>query len=242
MTTDPINVIQFPQRIRTGLGLILTELKTVSPSATGDYVRQLQQQLHAWGFTPGAFDGVYGEKTKAAIVELQKVLRVTTDGTFGPSTVAAVTSDLGQPRSILRDREEQFLTRLPPAAADAAAGSAIVRSPGPSAPVTPAEAAQGGSIPGWAMAGAGILAIIGLVAMFWPSGGGGVSGYSPSGSDGPGERIPGDDYLDLEVPHDVPEDDPEDFEPEALALDIQPKRKRKRKKLASPRRDGGQSR
>lgn len=255
--TEPANVVQFPRRPKMGLGLIITEFRIVSPGATGEYVKQLQQQLHAWGFTPGAFDGIYGPKTKAAVTELQKVLRVTADGIFGPNTVTAVTSDLSQLRSILRDREEQFLTRLPPApapvpSASGGAGSgspatgagsgstAIVRSPSPSTSVTPvqvtpAQAAQeggGGALP-WAWIGVAALGVIGLVAMFWPSGGGrGVSGA--------GDRIPGDDYLDMKDPElelEPPEDDPEDFD-SGIPPSAKKKPKRKRKKPHRLDKDG----
>lgn len=49
-------------------------------------VRVLQEMLAKLMFNPGPVDGIFGPKTKAAVVEFQKKCRLTVDGVAGPQT------------------------------------------------------------------------------------------------------------------------------------------------------------
>jgi peptidoglycan hydrolase-like protein with peptidoglycan-binding domain len=110
MTVIPFNRGQQPRP----LGSLVNLDHPISKGATGDDVRDLQRQLYAWGFDTGAFDGIYGAKTTAAVAALQKILRLPQDGIFGSNTLAAISADLAQPRSMLNDRESQYINRPPP--------------------------------------------------------------------------------------------------------------------------------
>lgn len=54
--------------------------------STGLEVQKLQQLLHQKGFDPGAIDGVFGAKTKAAVIAFQKAKAITVDGIVGDKT------------------------------------------------------------------------------------------------------------------------------------------------------------
>jgi len=59
---------------------------TLKPGDTGTFVSELQGQLKFWGHYKGAVDGDYGPATTAAVKSLQKALKVTQDGVYGPGT------------------------------------------------------------------------------------------------------------------------------------------------------------
>lgn len=183
------NVLPFNRR-PAQLGALVTLDHPISKGATGDDVRDLQRQLYAWGFTPGAFDGVYGSRTASAVAELQKILRLPMDGVFGPNTLKAVNEDLAQPRSMLGDREAQFINRPPPQAPAAVTAqvppqltpsaivpaSAVVTSTGP-APAVPVDQRQGNGVPWlWLLLGGAALVGIFLVAK-------GTGGLGEAGAD-----------------------------------------------------------
>lgn len=54
--------------------LVMAESVSLSLGSSGDEVRHLQQRLITLGLDPGAVDGDYGSKTKAAISEAQRLL------------------------------------------------------------------------------------------------------------------------------------------------------------------------
>ena len=54
----------------------------------GEEVKQLQKKLAIIGYTPGTEDGVFGAKTKAAVVAFQKDAGLTQDGIVGAKTLA----------------------------------------------------------------------------------------------------------------------------------------------------------
>ncbi|WP_224247538.1 peptidoglycan-binding domain-containing protein [Hyalangium gracile] len=66
-----------------------------SPSALkqgvcGPDVEQLQRQLEAAGFEPGPVDGIFGAKTKAALMAFQRARGLEVDGIVGSRTWAAL--------------------------------------------------------------------------------------------------------------------------------------------------------
>ena len=61
---------------------------TLSLGARGDEVKKLQQVLSEKGYDVGAIDGVYGAKTKEAVMQFQKENGLKTDGIAGPETLS----------------------------------------------------------------------------------------------------------------------------------------------------------
>ena len=58
--------------------------------STGSEVRQIQTKLKNWGYYKGGVDGIYGTKTKNAVVYFQRKNKLTADGIAGPATLAAM--------------------------------------------------------------------------------------------------------------------------------------------------------
>lgn len=64
----------------------------IRPGSSGDNVKNLQAFLKARGYDPGPIDGVYGPRTQAAVVELQRRNGLTPDGIVGPKTMSKIAS------------------------------------------------------------------------------------------------------------------------------------------------------
>lgn len=58
--------------------------------STGSEVRQIQTKLKNWGYYKGSVDGIYGTKTKNAVIYFQRKNKLTADGIAGPATLAAM--------------------------------------------------------------------------------------------------------------------------------------------------------
>lgn len=58
----------------------------LSVGTRGSDVTRLQQKLRAAGFNPGGVDGVFGAKTKSAVVAFQRARGLSHDGVVGPDT------------------------------------------------------------------------------------------------------------------------------------------------------------
>jgi N-acetylmuramoyl-L-alanine amidase len=56
----------------------------------GTEVRNIQRRLKDWGYYNGSVDGIYGTKTKAAVIKFQKKHNVTADGICGPKTLELI--------------------------------------------------------------------------------------------------------------------------------------------------------
>ncbi len=56
----------------------------------GPEVTELQVLLDYAGYSPGATDGIFGPKTKAAVLKLQQAKKLVVDGEVGPKTWLAV--------------------------------------------------------------------------------------------------------------------------------------------------------
>ena len=57
---------------------------------SGTDVKTLQTKLKKWGYYSGSVDGVFGPKTKAAVIYFQKRNGLTADGIVGAKTLAAL--------------------------------------------------------------------------------------------------------------------------------------------------------
>jgi len=55
--------------------------------STGEEVRRIQKKLRELGYNPGTVDGVYGTRTKNAVIAFQKHCGLTADGIAGPKTL-----------------------------------------------------------------------------------------------------------------------------------------------------------
>ncbi len=58
--------------------------------STGAEVRQIQTKLKNWGYYTGSVDGIYGTKTKNAVLYFQRKNGLAQDGIAGPATLAAM--------------------------------------------------------------------------------------------------------------------------------------------------------
>ena len=56
----------------------------------GEEVRRIQRRLHMHGFDPGPADGVFGDRTEAAVRAFQLVKGLEVDGEVGPKTMRAL--------------------------------------------------------------------------------------------------------------------------------------------------------
>lgn len=56
----------------------------------GEQVRQIQQKLKNWGYYDGDVDGIFGTKTKNAVLYFQRKNGLTADGIAGPATLRAM--------------------------------------------------------------------------------------------------------------------------------------------------------
>ena len=65
---------------------------TLRAGSSGNDVKQLQENLIQLGYLTGKADGVYGDKTVAAVRAFQKANNLTEDGTAGAATLKAVYS------------------------------------------------------------------------------------------------------------------------------------------------------
>lgn len=61
---------------------------TVGPGDTGENVKKIQRRLMQYDYMDGTADGVYGEKTRQAVIKFQKKYGLTADGVVGPATAA----------------------------------------------------------------------------------------------------------------------------------------------------------
>lgn len=62
----------------------------------GDKIAALQKALKAGGDDPGTPDGIFGEKTKAAVQAFQKKAGLDVDGVVGPNTAKALKAKMAK--------------------------------------------------------------------------------------------------------------------------------------------------
>ena len=66
------------------------EAVVIKQGSTGSTVKTIQQKLKNWGYYTGAVDGIYGTRTKNAVISFQKKNGLTADGIVGSKTLAAL--------------------------------------------------------------------------------------------------------------------------------------------------------
>lgn len=73
-----------------------------APGIPNEAVKEAQTILTSKGFNPGAIDGWFGDKTKAALIEYQKAHpHLTADGILGPATLAQLRRDASAAKDAL---------------------------------------------------------------------------------------------------------------------------------------------
>lgn len=68
----------------------VAEATTLKQGSRGDLVKNVQQKLIRWGYLKGTADGIFGAKTKAAVIAFQKKNGLTADGVIGTRTAQAL--------------------------------------------------------------------------------------------------------------------------------------------------------
>lgn len=82
--------------LATILSLLFIETPDVAQAVVlkqgsrGDSVKTVQQKLIRWGYLKGSADGIFGAKTKAAVIAFQKKNGLTADGIIGTRTAQAL--------------------------------------------------------------------------------------------------------------------------------------------------------
>lgn len=70
--------------------LILDKNTQVEAGLTTNQVKTVQTKLKNWGYYNGSVDGIYGSKTKSAVISFQKKNNLVADGIVGSKTAAAL--------------------------------------------------------------------------------------------------------------------------------------------------------
>lgn len=66
------------------------EAAVLKQGSTGTQVKTLQTKLKNWGYYSGSVDGIFGAKTKTAVISFQKKNGLVADGIVGAKTAAAL--------------------------------------------------------------------------------------------------------------------------------------------------------
>lgn len=77
------------------LCLNAAQAATYRQGSAGAEVRAIQDKLKRWGYYDGQVDGIFGSRTRAAVVKFQQKNGLAADGVVGPNTLSA----LGMPVS-----------------------------------------------------------------------------------------------------------------------------------------------
>ncbi len=66
------------------------EAAVLKNGSRGSEVKEVQRRLKRWGYYNGAVDGVFGQSTKAAVIQFQKKNGLKADGVVGKATYKAL--------------------------------------------------------------------------------------------------------------------------------------------------------
>ena len=94
-TTVPPTVATTPAPVATPTTVAFKAESTtgaLSKGVKGPRTTALQSKLKALGYDPGPADGLFGEKTEAAVKKFQSDKKLQIDGVAGPQTLSAVDS------------------------------------------------------------------------------------------------------------------------------------------------------
>lgn len=97
--------VRSPRRVLQAIAIIVLNLLIIAAlpgdmyktqetlskvGSTGSEVRQIQTKLKNWGYFHDKVDGIYGPKTRDAVIWFQKNNGLTADGIAGPATLKAM--------------------------------------------------------------------------------------------------------------------------------------------------------
>ncbi len=90
---------------------------TLKQGSRGTQVKTMQQKLKNWGYYNGTVDGIFGAKTRSAVVYFQKKNGLTADGIVGAKTLSALGmsssgSDTSTDNSNYSNADVELLARL----------------------------------------------------------------------------------------------------------------------------------
>lgn len=68
----------------------MAQAATYRQGSTGEEVRAIQTKLKRWGYYDGEVDGVFGSKTRQAVIYFQRKNGLTADGVVGANTLQAL--------------------------------------------------------------------------------------------------------------------------------------------------------
>ena len=87
-----------------------------SMGSRGNEVRNIQQRLKEWDYYKGSVDGIYGTKTRSAVINFQKKHNITADGICRPKTLELIGlptgTDPGSSNNSYSSSDYQLLARL----------------------------------------------------------------------------------------------------------------------------------
>jgi N-acetylmuramoyl-L-alanine amidase len=89
---------------------------TLKQGSRGADVKKMQQKLKNWGYYTGSVDGIFGAKTKSAVIYFQKKNGLTPDGIVGKKTLQALGMSSNRsstnPTGSYSEADIQLLARL----------------------------------------------------------------------------------------------------------------------------------
>ena len=83
------------ESVRETVTAELSEVAVLKSGSQGSEVKEVQRRLKLWGYYKGSVDGVFGAKTKSAVIAFQKKNGLTADGVVGKSTYKALVNGSG---------------------------------------------------------------------------------------------------------------------------------------------------
>ncbi|NLY60033.1 MAG: peptidoglycan-binding protein, partial [Clostridiales bacterium] len=76
-----------------------TITQTLRQGSRGSQVKALQQLLNSLGYNAGKADGIFGSKTRSAVIAFQKANKLAADGIVGPATRSKLNSATAKSKS-----------------------------------------------------------------------------------------------------------------------------------------------
>lgn len=98
LTVDGIVGPQTRQLIASLLSKPSPQTRNLYQGCRGDDVAELQKKLNSAGFNSGPADGIFGPRTNAAVMALQKACGIKVDGIVGPQTREALSKPIPAPK------------------------------------------------------------------------------------------------------------------------------------------------